>query len=454
MEDKAIANLTFNEKALTMPLNRLCQSVDCQLSSKNLAKYMSEFRLFLEKDGTTFILNPTQEEYIIGSSTDCQIHWEGMASKQLKFSFSYFAKRWDVYNLDQSVLVYIDNAPLTEIPIPITNQVRILVGNSTTFVARYEGSDVSIVQLQNSGLETSHSSNLTEVIELEKLTEKRYINRNLFDKEDPSELRGTWLKNFSFSFNRSLGVKAQSKLVTLRKDLYEGVCKKLEEFQKQDAYLNAYLSFKVIRYIDYKYQDDRERLYIEIIRNTIRGAKITTLLRFFVNGDNLYLAADSYALGELKKRKMIFHSILLLFFILLALNPFVWVFIVSLLFIPAFLSLWYLYSAWIELIRALSQGEPFLHALRLNFPKNIKGNAFDLDDISMFLKSIYPLIIFSLEETLGKNDLLDEDLRTILENIRDNIGQSSININTDGGNIIGGIIGGISNVINNQSVTK
>jgi hypothetical protein len=185
------------------------------------------------------------------------------------------------------------------------------------------------------------------------------------------------------------------------------------------------------------------------VRDTIRKTKITTLLRFFVNGDNLYLAADSYVLGKLKKRKLIFHSILLIIIVTTAINPLVWFVPVSLLFIPIFLVLWYLYSTWIKFIQALSQRESFITALRINFPKNISDNAFDLDDIFMFLKIIYPLMISSLEEVLRKHGLLDEDLTTVLKDIRKNISQTTINVNTGGGGIIGAIFGGNNNSIKN-----
>ncbi|MDJ0598647.1 MAG: hypothetical protein QNJ37_07385 [Crocosphaera sp.] len=48
----------------------------------------------------------------------------------------------------------------------------------------------------------------------------RSINRTIFDKEDPEQLRGIWLRAFSFSFSYSPKAKNQSELESVKEDLY------------------------------------------------------------------------------------------------------------------------------------------------------------------------------------------------------------------------------------------
>ncbi|ACK74158.1 hypothetical protein PCC7424_5596 (plasmid) [Gloeothece citriformis PCC 7424] len=404
---------------------------------------MNTLRLSIENQDKSWTLKPDRE-YIIGCDTDCHISLpeEEISEQQLKFDFDPQRNIWYVYNLDDSDSVYINSQSLTEYP--ITHPSYISVGNKLTFVVTPEGFDSSI----------SHTK-------FQELLTLKYINRVFFDKEDPEQLRGTWLKNFSFSFNRNLALidrfskrriafKDQSKLYTVREDLYKDILIRLDEYKKNDYHLTEQLHFKLINYRDYKYENDRDRIYLEIVRNTIRCTKITTFLRFFVNGDNLYIAADSYALGRMSKRKVLWQTIILF----LLISPGTWFIYVFTVGLGLVVALWYLYSSWINFIRSLFQGEPFLSALRVNFPKNIKSNAFDLDDSYMFLKSIYPLIISSLEDTLRKHNLLDKDLEEILKGISNDIGKTSINIDTGGGGIIGSVISGLNNTINNKSQTK
>lgn len=417
---------------------------------------MTTLKLFIEGKENSWTLKPEQE-YIIGSDENCHIYLpeENLSSKHLKFKFYPRGNLWCVYNLDNSDTTYIDNQPLKRSP--ITKKLRISVNNKLIFV---------VIPENNKILETTDNNDFKYPIK------KREINRNIFDKEDPEQLQGTWIRPFSLSFSYSPKDKNQSKLESVKEDLYKSIYNSFKNSKKDkdNIYLRDRLFINVINYIDSKYYNDRDRIYIELKNYTIRHTKITTLMRFFVNGDNLYLAADSYALGRLSKRTLIFQSIVLLILIIFIFFPMILGIIgiasndpisqffgtsaVSLFSLPSFVTVLYLYLTWIKFIRALSQGESLIDALRVNFPKNIKGNAFDLDDIQMFLKSISPLIISSLEASLEKHGLLDEDMITVLKDIKNNISQTTINVNTGGGGIIGSMIGGLNNAINNQSQTK
>ncbi|MDJ0662423.1 MAG: hypothetical protein QNJ42_23490 [Crocosphaera sp.] len=65
----------------------------------------------------------------------------------------------------------------------------------------------------------------------EYLVKDRLINRNIFDKQDPEQLRGIWLRAFSFSFNDSPKAKNQSELESVKEDLYKEIYKKLKKAQ-------------------------------------------------------------------------------------------------------------------------------------------------------------------------------------------------------------------------------
>jgi len=64
----------------------------------------------------------------------------------------------------------------------------------------------------------------------------------------------------------------------------------------------------------------------------------------------------------------------------------------------------------------------------------------------MFLKSVYPIIFSSLEIVLDRYGLLDDDIISILKDMKNNIGQT-INVDTGGGGIWGSVIGGLNNSI-------
>lgn len=278
---------------------------------------------------------------------------------------------------------------------------------------------------------------------LQKSQTERLINRGFFDREHPAESIGFLVRGFSISLNEAVGLEEREKLKATRNDLYNEIYKKLTKLENIDNYLARNTKFKTIKYIDTKYGErDKERLYLVIQLKTIRNTRITTLCRFFVHGNNLYLAVDSYALGTLKVSQLIWQSIIAL--ILIPSLPMLFAFFV----IPGILALVYLYKVWIDVIRSLVQKEPLLEALRQKFNNNVSNNSFDEDDTLMYLKSIFPLIINSVSVALEKNGLLKEGIAEKLDKFLET-GQQVINIDTGGGNVLGSIFGGKSNQINN-----
>lgn len=426
---------------------------------------MTTLKIFIEGRENSWTLKPDRE-YIIGSGGDCHISFpeEEIANQQLKFKFDYSSNRWYVENLDQSHLAYFNNEPLTEYS--ITNECNISIGNQLFFVATPEDNKADYS-----------------------------INKNFLDEENPEELRGFWLKSFSFSFNKKLALKDKSDLENVTDILYKGVNEKLQEYKTIDPYFHEGLNFRIINYKDEQYKNDRDRLYLQMEWETIRKTQITTMLRFFLNGDNLYIANDFYALGRINKISLGFHLMILAYILLFLIIPFLFfiIFLVPWLILSGiqdlangglFLSIllpillpnllymlflmilltiaiWYLYFRWIKFIKALFNGKStfkesiskrsIIHALQVNFPQDIQSNTFDLDDTYMFIKSIYPLVISSLEETLGKDNMLGENERKFFEFFKENIKTQTITVNTGGGGIIGSVIGGGNNTMNNQS---
>ncbi len=282
--------------------------------------------------------------------------------------------------------------------------------------------------------------------EIQKVTKDQSINRGFFDRKHPGDLRGDLFRGFRISYNKTISLDFIDKMINIRQDLYKKIYENLHKVQNKDSILEKNLRFRIICYIDDKYKDtDRERLYIELIFDTIRSTKITTLCRFFVHGNNLYIGSDSYALGKVSIIKLLFQVYILLN--LIPLLPILFSFFI----IPGILALWYLYSTWINFFRALFQGENFWYALRINFPKNISDSSFDIDDSLIFLKSVLPIILVSMKEALRKNDIIEKELEDYLDEMIENFGRQTININTGGGGIFGAIIGGLNNVVNNQS---
>ncbi len=86
--------------------------------------------------------------------------------------------------------------------------------------------------------------------------------------------------------------------------------------------------------------------------------------------------------------------------------------------------------------------------LKINFPRKLTDNSFDVDDTLIFLKSLLPLIIISLRKTLKKHNLLEKDLADKLTEAIANI--ETISINTGGGGIFSSNFGRLNNVFNNK----
>lgn len=258
----------------------------------------------------------------------------------------------------------------------------------------------------------------------------QYINRFLLDKKHPEENLGIWFPYLSASTMFPTLIENESIIDDLIESLYNNLYLKLENTLKKDE-LNVKL--EAILFKDQQVSFDKKRLYFIIKNRTVRKTEITTLCRFYKSGNRIYIALDSYGLGQIKWFPFLRNIFIFIVTFLLTM-PFLG--------IPAiFLGL----LMWKNIIKGLKQGETFERAIRQTYPKRIDHNSFDDDDVTMYLKSLLPLILDCVEETFGEYGI---DIREVVQQIVQNI---QINNNVTGNNNTVGNLSGIAlNLLSNN----
>lgn len=285
---------------------------------------------------------------------------------------------------------------------------------------------------------------------IEKISKFRIqsINRGFFDKEHPEVNLGKWWSGYARYDLYDLKTDEVEKADEIIQDLYLITYENIERFI---ANTNENTKVQIIKYKDKQVPNDKERLYILIKNRTIRKTETTTLCRFYKSSNQVYIGIDSYVLGRLNWFSFIGLNLLFLciliptLFILLGLiiadlglllyalgnfdigTLFVTIFsFISkiLLSLPAvFVGIW----IWGDIIKGLNQGESLERAIRQRFHKRGKFNSFDLDDITMYLKTFYPLVIDSAEQAFRKNGIEREDIIFQLRQVRDVIKNTTPN---------------------------
>jgi len=231
----------------------------------------------------------------------------------------------------------------------------------------------------------------------------QYINRFLFDKKHPEENLGIWFQSVSGSTIFPTTIEDESKINNFIESLYSNLYQKLETTLKKDE-LN--IKIEAILFIDKRVSFDKKRLYLIIKNRSIRKTEITTLCRFYKSGNRIYIAIDSYGLGQIKWVPFLINVFIFLTTFLLTL---------PLLGIPAILLGLLM---WKNIVKGLKQGETFERSVRQTYPKAINNNSFDHDDVSMYLKSLLPLIYDSIGETFKEYNIdISEELQKIVQNI-------------------------------------
>lgn len=292
----------------------------------------------------------------------------------------------------------------------------------------------------------------------------KLFNRGIFDRNDPAEAIGVNLPGFSL-YHLYSDIEAD-KAKDICQEVYSRVLAALKTQTPEHA-----KSVK-IKYADYQHKDEEgPRDYIVVTRETPRGTRATILVRCLSYGNNVYLGIDSYLLGSLDK-------IALLRRVLYSLVPFAFLLCPLLFVIPSILVsamagpfaqqssltdslqpigicavpiLIFALFFWTDVIRGLSQHGNLVLALRESFNNIPDTETFNLDDVFMFLKSVLPIILFSVRDVFQENGLdiktLDNFISTV--NNINNISQTFNNFAPNAG--VQGPVGGTTTVSSRSS---
>lgn len=252
------------------------------------------------------------------------------------------------------------------------------------------------------------------------------FNRALFDRRDPTEDMGFKLPGFSRSFVLTVAKKEAESVVL---DLYQEIFARLTDGTLGEA------ESEVVSYGDAKYSNiEAPRNYILVTHRTVRGSRLSVLIRSFAMGDGLYLAFDSLLLGKTNRLKV-------LSYLLLSLSP-----LLGLLFrqsvkdagvttnlyftaLLCFEAFWFV-AVWSKFIRALRFHGEFKRAFAECFVAVPDLHSFNSDDVMFFFKSVLPLVVNSSHEVFERRGLPIISLDEILKEIN-----NVVSIDTKGGSL-------------------
>ncbi|MBE9033208.1 hypothetical protein IQ266_26075 [filamentous cyanobacterium LEGE 11480] len=287
------------------------------------------------------------------------------------------------------------------------------------------------------------------------------INRGFFDKAHPAELIGKRLLGWSIRQSYNLGVFGISNeaILGIREEIYFAIINRLASNKSLDNHTSRF-QYQICCYEDIKLASvDRDRTYLKIEIETVRGTLLTILLRIHKHGEHLYIVVDSYSLGKIKPWLALIHTFILLNLFtppfigtmggLIALvtgDPNGWLIVMGLA-IPILIFVVYFWIFWIDIVKALFQGENIVGALRQKFNKPVTDNSFDVDDVLIFLKIIWPLTTDVVERSFKNHGIESQGITDYLQEIARNSKNQGIQINTGGGGIFGSIFGGSNNSI-------
>ena len=276
----------------------------------------------------------------------------------------------------------------------------------------------SVTQAGSSGAGAAHQAT------------RRQFNE-FFDIKDPTEFLGRRIDSFQINVNHRLPPLHADDQVELQRRVYARV------EQLAAGRTIGDIDRRVVDYSDAKHPAEPARRYIEFRRSTVRETQVTTMFRCFVNGDNLYVAADSYVLGGLRWT----HLLARLFMSLLV----VWQMLdrasAGWMLVGLAVLLW----LWWDTGRA-ARRDGLATALRWRFPKPIVNSSFDLDDALMFLKALLPMVTQALRDTFASAGLEEDSLMTTLRAIEQKVSGQGISLHAGGDvSIVGSLVAGDGN---------
>jgi hypothetical protein len=285
---------------------------------------------------------------------------------------------------------------------------------------------------------------------------KRLFNRGFFDRTDPFQNIGENIPNLSM-YHLYSNID-QNKIPEIRTTIYNRIINKVTNSLPDKT------SIELISFADKKLEHiEGSRDYIIITNETPRKTRSTIAIRCLSYGGNLYLGVDSFALGSTNQRNFIARiyfsiiplAILIGIFFCLILQQIATAITQSVgpymsrgpsalpstalsLFITALCSIPLIYiliMLWIDVIRGFYHHKDINRAIREVFNHFPSDESFNTDDILMFLKSILPIVVESIEEVFKENGINIEALeqfRSTIQNIT-NISETFVNYTSNQG---------------------
>ena len=222
-----------------------------------------------------------------------------------------------------------------------------------------------------------------------------------------------------------------------------GICERL--YQHVDHKINDGMlgsaQSKIVTYTIEELRGKEARQYIQVAHNTESETRTTIFIRFLGSGDNLFLGIDVCILGELDKKA--YGAMQSSTVLCILLSP-----------ITLGISLILAYSMWDKVrMRAEYEGDVAL-ARRQGFPGPIKFDAFDEDDITIFIKTTLHAASESILEIFEAEKLPVESLDAFIKQV--DSGSTTIINNNGSGSIDmrGAAVGAGSKAGYSKSVAK
>ncbi len=367
-----------------------------------------QLKVLIEATGKSWTLKPGRE-YLMGTSPDCDIMVESIDDSIafIKFKFDGIGSLWHIENLKKDSTTLLNNQRLTRSIIQAQSQLKV-VGQSIVLMpeAIVAPTQVSRQVPQYQRAATQDGSSLNPIVDkaaeyakigiagAEKLFKnvqaaandmnERSIDRDRYVRNNsksgsgvieigyaglssPTDGAGVNLPGFSMSTTMKVD---RSKVAEICEQLYEHV-----NHEINDGTLGNAQSRIVTYVLDRAREEEREsRRYILATHNTKNDVRTTIFIRFLGSGDNLFVGIDVYILGQLDSQ--LYGSRQWSTFLLILISPF-----------TLFLTLIPASSMWDKLRKRVQYEGDIKLARRQEFPGKAQFDAFDEDDVLIFIKT-------------------------------------------------------------------
>jgi hypothetical protein len=241
----------------------------------------------------------------------------------------------------------------------------------------------------------------------------------------PTDGAGVNLPGFSMSTTMKVD---RSKVAEICEKLYEHVNHEINDGTLGNA------QSRIVTYIlDRAREEEREaRRYILATHNTKNDVRTTIFIRFLGSGDNLFVGIDVYILGQLDSQ--LYGSRQWSTFLLILISP-----------LTLFLSLIPASSMWDKLRKRVQYEGDIKLARRQEFPGKAQFDAFDEDDVLIFIKTTLHAASDSIAKIFIASELPIDSLDAFMKQV--DSGSTTVVNNYGGGSIDmrGAAVGGAGN---------